>query len=555
MQMVMVMNLTTFAWDCYDGQRRPLAQLDAWQRKSRISAMPSLLEFFGYVFYFPGFLIGPATRFVDYQAWAEDRFYHPLPTTPVPQAWGSEDASRLALSQESAPMQKSVPAGRWPRAARQVITGFIFTGLFLFSGSKYDYMRLTKPVAAGGVSDLPFGRRMLFIQLAGFMARTKYYGVWSLTDGACVASGLGFNGYAPAPPSKATGTSDHWVARWDRCLNVDILHIELANNWKEVLDHWNINTNIWLRNNVYKRLVPPGTKPGFSASMFTFLTSAFWHGVAPGYYLAFVLAGLFSALAKNMRRHLRPLFFEDPHTPNPSLRRARARRAQAKALRDKLLIISEELGSEGEEQTAKDMDNVLLSAGVSSHATGDFTPSRHMVEPFPLPSAPDEVPSLRQLLSDPNLFTSVGPRYTKSQLIYSTLSVVATQATLNFTVAPFLVLDWHSSTKAYAAGRWYGLWIAIAGLVAFQLGLGRVLDRLVKQFHAREQAESQPASGAQTPEVVGTTTAVAPRPAGEDATLRQASSNPLPDMAGQASDEGEAKVLQAQALLKESLDK
>lgn len=37
-----------------------------------------------------------------------------------------------------------------------------------------------------------------------------------------------------------------------------------------------MKTNVWLRECVYKRVTPPGKKPGFSSSMITFATSAFW---------------------------------------------------------------------------------------------------------------------------------------------------------------------------------------------------------------------------------------------------------------------------------------
>lgn len=48
MQMVLTMNLTTFAWDCYDGQIRSEEQCDTSQKANRVTAMPTLLEFFGY---------------------------------------------------------------------------------------------------------------------------------------------------------------------------------------------------------------------------------------------------------------------------------------------------------------------------------------------------------------------------------------------------------------------------------------------------------------------------------------------------------------------------
>jgi lysophospholipid acyltransferase len=48
MQMVLTMNLTTFAWDVYDGQIRTEDQCDAQQKMTRIAQMPDLVEFLGY---------------------------------------------------------------------------------------------------------------------------------------------------------------------------------------------------------------------------------------------------------------------------------------------------------------------------------------------------------------------------------------------------------------------------------------------------------------------------------------------------------------------------
>jgi lysophospholipid acyltransferase len=65
---------------------------------------------------------------------------------------------------------------------------------------------------------------------------------------------------------------------------------------------------------VYKRLVKPGQKPGAAQSMATFVTSAFWHGIAPGYYLAFVTAGMVQYIGKQFRHLFRPYFLpaDDP---------------------------------------------------------------------------------------------------------------------------------------------------------------------------------------------------------------------------------------------------
>jgi lysophospholipid acyltransferase len=125
---------------------------------------------------------------------------------------------------------------------------------------------------------------MAYFQICGFIERSKYYAVWTLTEvrfralryrcntnvgdqGASILTGLGFTGYGPSGEST-----------WEGAANVKILDIELPSNFKVLLDSWNINTNVWLRECIYKRVTPKGKKPGFRSSMLTFATSAFWVG-------------------------------------------------------------------------------------------------------------------------------------------------------------------------------------------------------------------------------------------------------------------------------------
>jgi lysophospholipid acyltransferase len=84
-------------------------------------------------------------------------------------------------------------------------------------------------------------------------------------QGASILTGFGFTGYGPSGESL-----------WKGAANVNILSIELAPNFKVLLDSWNMKTNIWLRECVYKRVTPKGEKPGFRSSMTTFATSAVW---------------------------------------------------------------------------------------------------------------------------------------------------------------------------------------------------------------------------------------------------------------------------------------
>ena len=84
-------------------------------------------------------------------------------------------------------------------------------------------------------------------------------------QGASILTGLGF-----------TGLNPKGEPQWDGAANVKVVQIEFAPNFKLLLDAWNIKTNVWLRECVYKRVTPKGKKPGFTSSMITFFTSAFW---------------------------------------------------------------------------------------------------------------------------------------------------------------------------------------------------------------------------------------------------------------------------------------
>lgn len=150
-----------------------------------------------------------------------------------------------------------------------------------------------------------------FFAISGFVERAKYYAIWTLTEGASILTGYGFSGYS------ASGK-----AQWHAAANVDVLNIEFSPNFKVLLDSWNMKTNVWLRECVYKRVTPKGSKPGFRSSMTTFGTSAIWHGIEPGYYLTFFLGGFLTTASRLMRTNVRPLLLPGPNAAPPWMKTA-----------------------------------------------------------------------------------------------------------------------------------------------------------------------------------------------------------------------------------------
>ena len=73
---------------------------------------------------------------------------------------------------------------------------------------------------------------------------------------------------------------------------------------KASIDNWNIHVQSWLANYIFLR-VPAGL-PGDPAKLVTFLSSAFWHGFFPGYYITFVNVMLFQEAAKALVKAVDP---------------------------------------------------------------------------------------------------------------------------------------------------------------------------------------------------------------------------------------------------------
>jgi len=278
-QMVLVMKLTAFCWNVQDG-RLPDAELSDFQKEHAVRTMPSILDYAGYVLFFPGFMAGPAFDYCEYSQYISTTMF----TLPP-----GVDPSKAPPTRK----KRKIPRSGTPATIKGLYGTLWIVAFLKFSAWYYPSFYLSDDYMQYG-----FLRRVWQLYMLGLTTRMKYYGVWSLSEGACILSGIGYNGIDPK-----TGR-----AKWDRLTNIRPIAIETAQNTRAFLGEWNINTNQWLRNYMYLRVTPKGQKPGFGATLATFVTSAFWHGFYPGYYMAFILAALLQAAAKSGRRLVRPLF-------------------------------------------------------------------------------------------------------------------------------------------------------------------------------------------------------------------------------------------------------
>lgn len=140
MMMVLIQRVTLFAWTSYDNA---LKQTSAKSKKPIVQeASLPLLTYLGYCFCLPVFLAGPG---IDYKSYLE--------RTSLP-----------------------LPPGRSEAAFKKTLTGLVFVAIFAVFGPSFSY---TKMLQDSFLSVTPF-MRVVYVNLAGLLARTKYYGVWML---------------------------------------------------------------------------------------------------------------------------------------------------------------------------------------------------------------------------------------------------------------------------------------------------------------------------------------------------------------------------------------
>lgn len=144
--------------------------------------------------------------------------------------------------------------------------------------------------------------------------RTKYYGGWKMAQSNIVLCGLGYN------PTVKTGSNGEKQIehKFDKVENVVIREVEFNPNNKVRIQYWNRTVHLWLKYNVYLRLLSVENKKFKNnrglASLITFMVSAFWHGFYPVYYVFFFLFYILEQVSTYLDEDLK--FFEWVNTQN-----------------------------------------------------------------------------------------------------------------------------------------------------------------------------------------------------------------------------------------------
>ncbi|XP_075232979.1 lysophosphatidylcholine acyltransferase 3 protein nessy isoform X2 [Lycorma delicatula] len=255
-QCVLTLRLSGLAFDLYDGCQ-PLESLSSENKKVALKQVPSFLEVLAYSFYPASFLVGPQFPMKRYQDFVSGIL---------------KDSEEGVLPDCLIPSLKRTLTGIGYLAVYQI--GFAYINDDYLLNKEYE--------------DLSFLLRCVVLGIWGHLALYKYISCWLMVEGVCIASGITYN-----------GKDEKGNSKWDGLSNVDLKVFEGATVFNHYVESFNINTNHWVAQYVYKRLKFLGNKYFSQLGVLIFL--AIWHGLHSGYYICFFLEFICLVMEKDLQ--------------------------------------------------------------------------------------------------------------------------------------------------------------------------------------------------------------------------------------------------------------
>ncbi|GLD92710.1 hypothetical protein PINS_up001289 [Pythium insidiosum] len=253
-QMILTLKLSSIAINYSDGAL-PQEKMTPTMVKNHLQAIPPVLPYLSYAFFFPTFLAGPAFEYPDYIRWIKEVRVAPLMV----------HLRNLFVIIVSA-------------------IGFVLS-------MEYPVDVIDSP---DFYPEASWVERCLRMCVRVMLFRFKFYIAWSLAEAASALAGVGY--------VAETG-------KWNGITNNDILCVEVPTNIRVGINNWNMGVAKWINTYIYQRVgLSKSGKSGLLSTMSAFFVSALWHGLSPGYYLFFILGGIYIEAGKMLRRRVRPFF-------------------------------------------------------------------------------------------------------------------------------------------------------------------------------------------------------------------------------------------------------
>jgi lysophospholipid acyltransferase 5 len=170
---------------------------------------------------------------------------------------------------------------------QRLVIGLTYVGIYQLGSQLVNNEYVTSP----SYQALPLWQRLLVVGLYGRVMLYKYVSCWIVSEGACIMSGISYN-----------GKDSKGEPLWDGCENVQIAVFEKAYKFAHLIASFNKCTNQWVAQNVYKRLKFVGNRYVSQGASLLFL--AVWHGLHSGYYVCFLMEFIVMKMEKDLERML-----------------------------------------------------------------------------------------------------------------------------------------------------------------------------------------------------------------------------------------------------------
>jgi lysophospholipid acyltransferase len=289
-QMLLTIKISAYAWNRVDGETLndglkldDIPRDEEFRMERAIRDRPSVLQYLAWVYHFTSCLAGPSIDYREYEMYLDGSLW---------KQYGLEEC---------------------PSTITATLTKFFYClasypGLFILSkfplgkyvGSEQYY--IDNPTVWSQVG---------YIMLFNGFSRYKYYFAWYLAEAASVSTGIGISGY-----NKETKEIE-----WDRCNGSRGWLVESSTSVQDLISSWNIRCSEWLKHYVFLRTKLPNFLKGkiserSFADLSTKFTSAFWHGVYPGYYTFFLQVFFLSTFQDQLNKYISWMFYkENPANP------------------------------------------------------------------------------------------------------------------------------------------------------------------------------------------------------------------------------------------------
>lgn len=252
---VLTLKLIGLAFDISDGQR-PEQELSATLKKSCVKVKPSLLEIAAFTYFPASFLVGPQFSYRRYCSFINKEF--------------------------------GKYTGNLTAGAKRAAVGFVYLIVnVVASGYLPDAYMYSEEFSANH-------NVLSRIGLLGLWSRItlyKYISIWLLTESVAICFGLTFN-----------GVDEKGNADWTGCSNIKLLVFENTKRFQHYIDSFNVQTNHWVAEYIYKRLKFLNNRQASQLGALVFL--AVWHGFHSGYYMCFLMEFLVMVCEREVIRLL-----------------------------------------------------------------------------------------------------------------------------------------------------------------------------------------------------------------------------------------------------------